>query len=51
VKASICPLLQKGALDAKLRQLAYFKAWQFNHCNYGVTHSTALGETASIANE
>lgn len=28
------PTLQQGALDIKLRQLAYVKASQLNHCNY-----------------
>lgn len=28
------PKLREGALDIKLRQLAYVKASQLNHCNY-----------------
>lgn len=28
------PTLREGPLDPKLRQLAYVKASQLNHCNY-----------------
>src|SRR5437870_13533098 len=47
---SVAPLvarygtLREGALDLKLRQLAYVKASQINGCSYSVTHNAALGQ-------
>jgi len=40
--------LAEGPLDMKLRQLAYVKVSQLNHCWYCTTHNTALGQKAGV---
>jgi AhpD family alkylhydroperoxidase len=39
--------LREGALDPKLRQLAYVRASQLNRCRYCATHHSALGQRVS----
>jgi len=42
------PTLSEGALDMKLRQLAYVKVSQLNHCWYCTTHNMALGQKVGV---
>ena len=45
------PRLSEGALDMKLRQLAYVKVSQLNHCWYCTTHNTALGQKVGVTKD
>ena len=45
------PKLSEGALDMKLRQLAYVKVSQLNHCWYCTTHNTTLGQKVGVTKE
>jgi uncharacterized peroxidase-related enzyme len=45
------PKLREGALDARLRELAYVKASQLNGCRYCATHHGTLGRRAGISRE
>ena len=45
------PKLAEGPLDPKLRQLAYVKVSQLNHCWYCTTHNTAVGHRAGVPAE
>ena len=45
------PRLAEGPLDMKLRQLAYVKVSQLNHCWYCTTHNTAVGQKAGVSTE
>lgn len=43
--------LREGALDPKLRQLAYVRASQSNRCRYCATHHSALGQRVGVSRE
>ena len=45
------PKLAEGPLDMKLRQLAYVKVSQLNHCWYCTTHNTTLGHRVGVSAE
>jgi 4-carboxymuconolactone decarboxylase len=41
--------LREGALDPRLRQLAYVRASQLNRCRYCATHHSALGQRVGVS--
>ena len=43
--------LSEGPLDPKLKQLAYVKVSQLNHCWYCTTHNMAIGQQAGVTKE
>jgi AhpD family alkylhydroperoxidase len=43
--------LREGALDPKLRELAYVRASQLNRCRYCAAHHSALGERVGVTRE
>jgi AhpD family alkylhydroperoxidase len=43
--------LREGALDPRLRQLAYVRASQVNRCRYCTTHHSALGQRVGVSLE
>jgi uncharacterized peroxidase-related enzyme len=45
------PRLREGALDLKLRYLAYVRASQLNRCRYCVVHNGAAGRRAGVSKE
>lgn len=45
------PQLREGALDLKLRYLAYVRASQLNRCRYCVTHNGAAARRVGVSRE
>jgi uncharacterized peroxidase-related enzyme len=45
------PKLREGPLDLKLRQLAYVKVSQLNHCWYCTTHNMELGQKVGVSKD
>ena len=45
------PTLREGALDLRLRQLAYVRASQVNRCGYCTAHHSALGQRVGVSRE
>lgn len=43
--------LREGALDPRLRQLAYVRVSQLNRCRYCATHHSAFGQTVGVSRE